>query len=96
MKTYTLQKAQQLVADGKAVIENDDFNSKLIESFEIRPTSFKWLYYSKDNMSDTIEEFDGLLCIKLSQIQPEPIPNDVIKIVEKYGKDKILTLIEKI
>jgi len=28
--------------------------------------------------------------------KPEPIPNDILKIVEKYGADKVITFVELI
>ena len=96
MKTYTLQQAQQLVADG-AVIENDNKNFWLLRKLiEDKQTGGCYKYYTKNRRADFITDLtrdSNLVLIKLSQIQPEPIPNDVIKIVEKYG-DKLLTYYE--
>ena len=93
MKTYTLQQAQQLVADGKAFIENDVDDLKLLRDVTREDRySGTTKFYDVIGCGENEAEFVGFK-IKLSQIQPEPIPNDVIKIVEKYG-DKLLTYYE--
>lgn len=115
-KTYTLQQAQKLVADG-AVIENDMKDLKLLnEVLSTKNLTGTYSYYLRNIAVSKRCIIKNKLIIKLSQIQPEPkkdkfpcfdgtnqlnselpepIPNDVLKIVEKYG-DKLLTYYESL
>lgn len=99
MKNYTLTEAQQLVKDDLAFIEFDIDNADLLNEVFENNYNFggAWKYYSTFDCDSDIEKFlNRPIHIKISQIQPDPIPNDILKIVEKYGVDKMITYFELI
>ena len=71
------------------------FQTYLIKEFEGFEYKYLCIY------EECVKDFENKYCIdtatykNISETDPRT-PNDVLKIVEKYGKDKLITLIEKL
>lgn len=91
-----LQKAKELVQQGKICIINDISDVELLcavlseEVTGARPIYVKGDYHlCVDNIPKHLAR------VRLSEIEIEA-PIDVLVIVKKYGKNKLLTLIQKL
>ena len=74
---------------------NEAFETYLIKEFKAFERKYLCIY------EECIKDFENKYSIdtatykNISETDPRT-PNDVLKIVEKYGKDKLITLIEKL
>lgn len=92
------QQAKELIANGTHYIYNDVDNVELLRDvLDKKGIVGAKKYYSINNAFnyDLILKNRQLIEIKLSEIETD-IPNDVLIVVEKYGKDKLLTYFKKL
>ena len=98
MDKPTLQEVKEYFKNAKEVrclFDNKAWDiSNFDYYFDNEDGSF-WVAKTENSTLEAELFSDGSYAKILSQIQPEPIPNDVLKIVEKYG-DKLLTYYESL
>ena len=74
---------------------NEAFETYLIKEFEGFEQNYLCICKHELKAFENKEYFFTLPYKNISETDPRT-PNDVLKIVEKYGKDKLITIIEKI
>lgn len=91
---------QEQTQELKKVWAWDDDVEKAFETYLITEMkSFEYRYIVVDKYTlhyyESKKTFNSVMYKNISETDPRT-PNDVLKIVEKYGKDKLITLIEKL